>query len=221
VKERLLNDLVHRGKGFFMGGIYTISSSYSNQRLEINAGFNMLKSSFEHESGSYLINFAMAYRNNFRIAAIGDKTSLFLGGLAEFYTHQAIFENWDKNHFYWLTSYSIGLNSSLKYDLSSNRSIRFEIGLPVLSLLSRPSQQILIYEDKPDISYIVKRIHNDPSLHTLSNHFAFELTLRYILDMKGKKWQSIYLRCSGINNNINGSEKINLISHTIGYEIHF
>ena len=221
LKERLINNLAHTGWGFCAGGIYLKPAVRSNHRLAFNVGFNMLKSAFEEESSTYLIHSSLTYRYNYRIISINDRTDLYIGGQAGMEATQGIYENWDENHFYWLTAYTLGLNGRLQINVSDRSAFSFEGNLPFIALVSRTPATRLIHEDNPVFSSVVGKIHEHPSLASWPDHFAVEFKLGYTFSFKGKSRQTIFWQGNYISNDIARSKKINIINHTAGIEFLF
>ena len=179
VKERSINGLVHSGPGFNVAAVYSYKCSNSIHRLELMAGLNFLKTDFESERGSFLIQSSARYSIISQVASLKDRFGLFLGGQAKLQASQSIYTNWDVNHFYWLTSYSLGFNGIANYEISNKSAISVELGLPLVSFISRTPESLLFHEANPEFLEVVNQVHQNPSIEFPLNHFSPELKLAY------------------------------------------
>ena len=221
VKERNINGLVHRGPGFNAAAVYTQSSTNALQRFELMGEINFLKSKFDSETGTYLIRSSINYRYNRHVATFNGGIDLFLGGTASLDASQGIFESWDVNHFYWLTSYSLGFTGTIRYKLSERNAITLDFGTPLLSVISRTPSRQLYHEDNPEFTYVVEKIHENPSLESWPNHLSLELKLAYHLKVKEKSSRTLFWKFNYVNNNVSNSNQFRFITHAFGIEFLF
>lgn len=221
VKDYALIQLAHKGPGFRTGFVFTRVTSKNNHRLSLNGGFNSLKSSFEEEAGTYLLNTSLKYRYSRRIVSFNEKSKLFLGGRIALEATQGIYENWDENHYYWLTGYSLGVNGLYSLSLPDDKLLTCEISLPILTLASRTPGTNLRHEEQAQFSAIISRVHENPKAATWPDHFAVEVRMSYHYDVRGKFWQSVFWQFNHVNNKIAGSDRIRMIDHEIGFEFLF
>jgi hypothetical protein len=220
-KERSINGLVHSGPGFNAAFVLSYKCSNSIHRLELMAGLNFLKTYFESETGSFLIQSFARYSIISQVASLKERFNLFIGGQAKLRASQGIYTNWDVNHFYWLTSYSLGFNGIANYEISNKSAISVELGLPLLSLISRTPESLLFHEANPEFLYVVNQVHQNPSIEFPLNHFNPELKLAYHRDAGKKAIQTIFWRFSYIDNNVEGSCEIKIMNHAFGVEFLF
>jgi hypothetical protein len=221
VKERSLNGLVHSGPGFNLAAIYTHKYSNSIHRFELIACLNSLKTNFESETESFLIQSSAQYSIITQVARLEERFDLHLGGFAEMQASQGIYPNWDVNHFYWLTNYSLGINGIANYEISNTSAISVELRLPVFSLISRTPKSLLYHEANPEFLYVLNQIHQNPSFEFLPKHFNPELKLAYHR-MPGKKAiQTIFWRFSYVDCKVKGSNEIKIMNHALGVEFLF
>lgn len=221
VKEYNLNSLVHSGPGLNIAGVYEHYSDGSRQRLELLAGMNFLKSKFETEAGSYLIQSSLNYRIGRRVVSCFNGMELYLGGSAGLNAVQGIYDNWDVNHFYWLTSYSVGLHAMSHIRIGRRGSVSLEATLPMIAVISRTPADLFHHEDNPDFLYVIDRIHRDPSLESLPSHFAPEVKLSCHTVLRGQARQTLFWKLSHVKNHVDASDPLLTIQHAFGIEFLF
>jgi len=221
VKERNLNGLVHRGPGFNTAAVYENYSAKLIQRLELMIGVGFLKTGFEEEGGTFLIHSSLSYQYDRLVAVFNDRWGLYLGGMAGLGARQGIYENWDENHFYWLTSYSLGFNTIVTFEFSGRSGISFETSTPLLSLISRTPRTLQFHEASPEFRYVIEQVHQDLSLEILPKHFSLELKAAYHLKLRGNVKQTFFWRMNYLNNRVSSSGQLKLFNHTFGIEFLF
>ena len=221
LKEYSLNGLVHSGPGVSVAAVYAVKSSKSIHRLELMAGFNLLQTDYEPEIGSFLVQFSAHYSFSRHVAKLNGRGDLYLGGLAKLNASQGIYTNWDVNHFYWLTAYSIGFNSIVHYNISNKSAVSAEFGLPVLSLVSRTPERLLFHEAKPEFIYVINQVHQNPSLEFPYHHFSPELRLAYHRKIGKKAIQTIFWRFNYVRSNVKGSSELQNFNYALGIEFLF
>ena len=221
LKENSLNGLVHSGPGFSAAAVYANKCSNSLHRLEMMAGLNLLKTDYEPEIGSYLIQLSARYSINCQVTKLNDRFNLYIGGLAKLEASQGIYTNWDVNHFYWLTAYGIGFNSIAKYEISNTSMFSAEFGLPVLSLISRTPEELLFHEAKAEFLYVVNQVHQKPSLEFPNHHFNPQLRLAYHRKIGKKAIQTIFWRFDYVRSKAKGSSEFHNINNALGIEFLF
>ena len=221
LKENSLNGLVHSGPGFSAAAVYANRCSNSLHRLELMAGLNLLKTDYEPEIGSFLIQLSARYSINCHVTKLNDRFNLYVGGLAKLEASQGIYTNWDVNHFYWLTAYSIGFNSIANYKISNKSAVSADFGLPVLSLISRPPERLLFHEAKAEFIYVVNQVHQNPSLEFPFHHFNPELRLAYHRKIGNKAIQTIFWRFDYVRSKTKVSREFQNINNALGIEFLF
>lgn len=221
VKDLALVPIVHKGPGFIAGAIFSRADDKGDHRLEFNGGFNSLKSSFEEEAGSFLINTSLRYRYGHRIFPGNEKSAFYLGGRIGLEATEGIYENWDENHYYWLTSYSLGLNGLYVLKLTGLTRLTCEVNLPIVALVSRTPVKNQLHEEQAQFTAVVTRIHENPKAVTWPAHFSPDVRIGYNYDIKGKVTQAFFWQVNLINNSISGSDRVRMIHHQIGIEFLF
>jgi len=221
VKEGNLNGLVHRGPGFNAAALYFHWSSNAMQRLELMVGMGFLKTGFEEETGTYLIQTSISYQYNRLAASFNDRWGLYLGGMASLNARQGIYEKWDKNHFHWLTDYSLGFSVLAKHEISNRSGISLELGVPLLSVISRTPKALHVHEANPEFMKVLSQIHEQPSLEILPVHFSLELKAAYHLKPGKRMSQTLFWRMNYVNNHVATSNQFKSVNNTFGIEFLF
>ncbi len=216
VKEKVLNNIRHRGFFPTLGLSYEKNKDDSKQKLELNLIFNILKSRYDPERASYVINPSINYSYARKVKNINQNMDLFLGGMARFNSHSVFFENWDDSHIYWLTSYDLGMDFIVIYQKSANSSFSFEINSPLVALISRPPERFLYKGVNPKFSWIVSEFHDNIKLTSIHRHFALNLDLAYTFRYSKKFKQRLFWQFSYINNSMTYSKDISILTHTFG-----
>jgi len=121
-----------------------------------------------------------------------DRFKMFLGGEVQAKATQGIYTNWDVNHYYWLTSYSLGFIGRTQYEISNHKVVSISIGMPIISLISRTPDRLLMHEANPDFLYVVDQIHQNPSLESPLHHFNPEFKLAYHRNVGKKTVRTIF-----------------------------
>ncbi|UCE05453.1 MAG: hypothetical protein JSW07_17850 [bacterium] len=216
VKEKVLNNIRHRGFFPTLGFSYEKNNDDSKQKLEFNLVFNILKSRYDPERASFVINPSIKYRYARKVKNINQNISLFLGGISRFNSHSALFTNWDDSHIYWLTSYDLGMDFMLIYQKSVDNSFSFEINSPLVALVSRPPERFLYKVLNPKFSWIVAEFHDNLKLNSVHKHFALNMDLAYTFRYSKKFKQRLFWQFSYINNRMTYSKDISILTHTFG-----
>jgi hypothetical protein len=190
--------------------------------MEIMAGVNLLQTDYEPEIGSFLIQLSTRYSFSRHAASFSNgKGDLYLGGRADLNASQGIYTNWDVNHFYWLTAYSIGFNSIVQYKIPNKSAISAELGLPLLSLVSRTPDRLLFHEAKPEFLYVINQVHQNPSLEVPSGHLNLELRLAYHRKIGKNAAQAIFWQFNYVRTHVKSSSEFQQINHALGIEFLF
>lgn len=221
VKEHLINGLNHKGMGLMISGVYIRSLPVSSHKVEIRAGMASLKTSMEVESESFLSNFQLIYHYNHRLVSMGPKDYLSLGGLIAMHLNQGIYQNWDENHFYWLTTYCIGFEGLLIHNFSDKSRMVLEFNFPIIDLVSRTPAERRIHEDNTSFDYVLSTVNNHPVLTSWPDHFAMDWKLGYTLFSKRGIQQTIFWQIEYINNQMPDSRRFTSVGQTFGFEILF
>ena len=139
LSESLLNNLIHKGGGLNIGFDREIRKDNSIRQIELIFGSDFLKSRYEKEIASYHFNSSFIYSYLFEILHSSQSSrTIYLGGIASADMNLEYFDNWDENHYYWLTSYSLGGNLRLENPVFNTNRFQLEVDIPFISLVSRP-----------------------------------------------------------------------------------
>lgn len=156
-----------------------------------------------------------------RITERNNPFTLYLGGQAKLLADQGIYINWDENHYYWVTGYSIGFNSMARFRISEKRALSFEFGLPLVSIVARNPGTERYHEANPEFLKIVKQIHRDPTIEFPGTYFNPEIKLAFHISTGKKPEHILFYRFDYLANDIPGSMKMKNIHHALGYEFKF
>ncbi len=216
VKENLLNNIRHRGMMPMLGFSYEKSKPFSKQKAELFLIFNALKSRYDPDRSSILINPTITYRYARKVKDLGHDFKLFLGGIGGLNSHSAFYDNWDDSHIYWLTSYSIGFDGMLIYQKSEKGYFYLELHSPFLALISRPPERFLYKVVNPKFSWIISEYHRNLRLTSVHEHFALNMDLAYRFRYSDKFIQSIFWRFRYVRNSMNYSKNVSILTYQLG-----
>jgi len=221
VKEKVLCNVKHSGR-FFSGGFsFEQSSESSLQNLELYFTINKLKSRYDPDNKSIVINPFIHFSYKKKVRVINQKLSLYAGGITGGTWHLAFYENWDDSHLYWLTNYFIGVDGKAVYRISGKSDFFIGMNMPVLSLVSRPPALILYKMDNPDFSYALNKMHENIGLTSLHRHFMFDMNIGYTYEFSDKFKQRFFWRMCYIHNSMENSKVISIMTHTFGIKFLF
>jgi hypothetical protein len=220
MKENSLNRAIHSGPGFYFGFFTEKQRGRTIQRLEFPLSSHFMKSDYEEERSTFIITGQLRYRYLINICDSDVYPGIYFGGSASVNTQISYFDNWDENHFFWLTSYSVGLDSRIEKRLGKNK-IQIEAGLPLVTLASRPPIEFTETQFSSDFSDVAQKLNENPRIVSPFRHFSGQVSLRYCFDenskvMKNLLWQSNYL-----HNELPGSGKLKSFTHRLGLEFYF
>jgi hypothetical protein len=204
-----------------LGFCYEKSKELSRQKVEFYLVVNPLKSRYDPDRASIIINPSINYRYARHVKNIKSDFQLFLGGIAGLNSHSAFFENWDDSHLYWLTSYSLGIDGILTYQKSNKNYFFFELNLPLLSLISRPPARFLYKVVNPKFGWVISEYHKNLRLTSIHEHFVFNLDFAYRYRYSNKFVQSIFLRFRYVRNSMSYSKNIHILTYTFGFTFLF
>lgn len=216
VSEKVLNNIRHHGIFPSLGFSYEWSKEITKQKIELYLIFNMLKSRYDPDNNSFVINPSLNYSHVWKIKDINPKLELFIGGICGLYSHQAFFGNWDDSHIYWLTYYYLGLDAVLNYQNSVNSIFSLEINFPLLALVSRPPERFLYKVVNDKFSWIVNEIHSNLRLTSIHQHFVMNMKLGYLFSYTDLFKQRLYLRLLYSNTSMSNSKGISILTYTLG-----
>jgi hypothetical protein len=216
VKEKILNNIRHQGLFPSLGFYCERTRDASKQKSELNLNFNLLKSRYDPESASIVINPSISYRHARMIKNITPDIRLYLGGIAGFSSHSAYYANWDDSHIYWLSAYSLGLDCIFIYQKSNKSSLLLEINTPFIALVSRPPERFLYKVLNPEFSWLIAEFHDNMRLTSIHQHLALNIDLAYKFRYSKKFEQRLFWHFSYLNNSMSYSKDISILTHTFG-----
>jgi hypothetical protein len=220
MQETSLNRAIHKGPGVYFGFFTEKQRGRTIQRLEFLLSSQFMKSAYEQETSTFSFTGQLKYRYLINICDPEVFPGIYIGGSASANTQISYFDNWDENHFFWLTSYSIGLDSRIERRLRKNK-IQIEAGLPLLTLASRPPVECIETQFSSDLFNVVQRLNENPRIVSPFRHFSGHVSLRYCFDENAKVKKNLLWQTNYLNNALPGSGKLKSFTHRLGLELYF
>jgi len=220
IQETSLNRAIHKGPGMYLGFFTEKQRGRTIHRLEFNMSSHFMKSAYEEEVSTFNFTGQLRYRYLINICDPEASQGVYMGGSASINTQISYFDNWDENHFFWLTAYSLGLDSRIEKRLRKNK-IRIEAGLPLLSLASRPPVEFTETQFSSDFSSVVKKLNENPRIVSPFSHFSGHVSLRYCFDENSRVKKNLLWQTNYLNNELPGSGKLKSFTHRLGFELYF
>jgi len=219
--EKVLNNVKHRGIFPSFGISYESSNEILKHDVELYFIFNSLKSRFEKGNNTFAMNLALDYKYIRKVKDFNTRLCLLLGGVMGFDSNISFFENWDNSHFYWLTSYYLGIDGMLLFKKSNGTFFTFEVSAPVVALVSRPPQRFLKSEINPKFSWIINRLNDDLTFTSIHRHIDLQTDLTYNFKYSSKFKPAISWRFRYLTNSMSYSKNIKILTHTFAIMFHF
>jgi len=219
VRDRVLNNLRHRGT-LVSGSFFRIRTrTFSQTRFDFDLTFSKLASRFDPDRSTFASSLAFSYSYARSVPLASHAYRVYLGGVAGLESHLTFYENWDDSHFYWLTSYFIGLRGSLTISISDTRSVFVNIAAPMLALVSRPESRILYKTVSRDAGWILSKLHDGMRLTTVHEHQAVDVTVGFLVGHRFRR--GLLWRFHFVHNSIPSSRSLSILSHRLGALIVF
>jgi hypothetical protein len=220
MKETSLNRAIHKGPGLYFGFFTEKRRGRSIKRLEFLLSSHFMKSIYEKATSTFNFTGKLRYRYLINICDPDFLTGIYIGGSASVNTQISYFDNWDENHFFWLTGYSIGLDSRIEKQLGKNK-IQIEAGLPIVTLASRPPVEFTETQFSSDFSKVAQKLNENPRIVSPSRHFSGQVLLRYCFDENSKVRKNLLWQTNYLHNKLPGSGKLKSFTHRLGLELYF
>jgi hypothetical protein len=220
MKETSLNRAIHKGPGVYFGLFTEKQRGRTIQRLEFLVSSHFMKSAYEKETSTFNFSGQLRYRYLINISDPHVSPGVYIGGSASVNTQINYFDTWDENHFFWLTSYSIGLDSRIERRLGKNK-LQIEAGLPLLSLASRPPVEFTESQFSSDFSAVAKKLHENPRIVSPFRHFSGYVSVRYCFDENARIRKNVLWQTHYLHNELPGSGKLKSLTHRLGLELYF
>lgn len=221
MRENLISKTIHRGFGLSVGTFIEIIRYRTLQVYDLDLGVDFLKSRFESETGSYKFNLSATYKYLVRLSSTDSKTGFYLGPHLNINSLITYFDNWDENHYYWLTGYSLGAGGRIQSSTSSGDEFKIDFDIPLTSLVSRPPENLTVTQSGSEFTAILKQVNKDPVVTSLFQHFYFNLRTGYSFRNLRRMeptifWEFIYLANRQVE-----LGKITNINNLLGVEFNF
>jgi len=221
IRETLVSKTSHAGFGLTLGLSMDKSNLHTIQHFDLNMDISFLKSRFESETGSYKLHLSVGYSYLFRISDPGPNSRLYLGPHLNTDLLISYFENWDENHYYWLTNYDLGPFVRFEKTIPSGNEFQLEFKMPLIALVSRPSDRSLVTQSSSGIRDIMRSVTGSPRVSLPLKHFELYLKTAYSIGHFRKMQPAIYWQFDYLSDSRSLSNKIISLSHTIGIETYF
>lgn len=137
-REDLVVPIDFHGPGFFIGAEFTRNSQNAIIDIRSRFGLSFLKNRFSHKAYAAILEIRSVWIK--RLSYNREYGELWGGICVPMKMNNLFMESWDDSHLYWLTTYSLGPVGEWHKRLSSGREIRVHLGIPALSLISRPPE---------------------------------------------------------------------------------
>ena len=216
-----LNNIVHKGGGFSLGFDREIKKENAIRQFEWQIGSAFLKSTYENEIASYNFSTSFSYRYLFQICCRQYDHGAFVGGKASADYHIEYFDNWDENHFYWMTSYSLGADLRLEYPVFETNLLQFEADIPLISFVSIPPTEFMNIQSDNELRQIIKTMHENPRISPVWKHTELNLLVKYHFQNPAKVKPALLWKCHYLNSGLSGSATNRMLSQTLGFELYF
>lgn len=220
MKETSLNRAIHKGPGLYFGVFTEIQRGRTVQRVEFLLASHFMKSAYEQSISTFNFTGKLKYRYLINIGDPDVVPGIYIGGSASLNTQISYFDNWDENHFFWLTGYSIGLDSRIEKSLGRNK-IQIDAGLPLVTLASRPPVEFADTQFSSDISAVAKKLNENPRIVSPFRHFSGYVSLRYCFDENSKVRKNLLWQTDYLHNELPASGKLKSFTHRLGLELYF
>lgn len=221
LSETLLNNTIHTGVGFSGSFITERTSDLRFQRFELNLEADFLKSSIETETGSYIFQISAGYRYLFNMNSRLRWLNIRIGPIARADINISYFDNWDSNHYYWLTAYTLGTAVRLEHFTGSGNVLQFDFNMPLISLVSRPPERFLSTQASSEFVDVLQTIHENSRLLLPQDHLSFNLKAAYSFRKSRKLQPTLFWQFNYLINNHLESSKIKSINQLLGIEFYF
>jgi len=221
VTDQVLNNLRHQGWFPSLALQYYRSSASVRHRLELSIQPNLLKSRYDPDRSSVILDHSLNYSYARLATGIGTNVSLYLGGIVGLTSHLGYYENWDDSHGYWLTAYTLGLDATLVRRFTNGGSLELTANTPVVALVSRPFDRILSKTWDATFWGIVKKLHERARITTLHEHLVINAALGYTFRYTTGFDQRVMWRFSYTSNTMSYSKPIHRLTHSLGVVLLF
>jgi hypothetical protein len=187
-KDENLHPRVFRG--------LTVGSSYRHSKISRNiseyyAGLNISLTNMEYESFPSSANILVlgSYRFLFTIVR-SENVSYYLGPVADLQYGTSGYFNWDDSHLYFANYLSGSIGNRIRFRMG-NKSLDFNLEIPLISCISRPDSNRQYKIDEITFGGILKNLSSNPELALLNKNFYVKTGLEMYFLFKDRKTRSL------------------------------
>jgi hypothetical protein len=216
IRDQVLNPIRHRGPSLTLELFRRSGGKDTRRSLGFSLLVDPLGDRYTTRRSSLLVHPRLDFRTAWRVAELGGRTSLFVGGSAGWNTHWTFHEQWDEQHVHWLTAAQMGVDAAVERRLGGGRSLHFEVGAPLLALVSRPPTQFAYREIDHSLGWVFGEIHSHPRLATPSEHLDLRLGITYSAVRDGRLRHAFYWRTTYVRNTAPTSRDVHIVTHSLG-----
>lgn len=221
LEDKALNNAMHKGTGFSGGWYLELLNNRSVRVFDLVLGSGFLKSYFENETATYRFSGSARYRWLRNISGTPKDLNIYLGGRGEFKTAIEYFDNWDESHFYWLTSYSLGIDFRFNYSFASSNTIMIEGDMPVFSFVSRPPADFHYTQSSSALRDVLKDLNYNLGFLLPGKYIDINFRVKYSFRNSKRLMPALYWKINYQSIEKNGSDNMKYLDQTIGVEYIF
>ncbi|HPR31809.1 MAG TPA: hypothetical protein PLK12_06930 [Prolixibacteraceae bacterium] len=217
-KDENLHPKAFRGLSLHVAYFHSVERrTISEYSFGLNTSF--LNTRYESFPGAYGLSLNGNYHYLFPVAG-NDRWHYFIGPAAGFQYGTHAFFNWDESHLYFANYLGGGVSNRLIYNFDK-RSIVFDVGIPLLAVIFRPSPNRLYKIDDMTFGGIIKNLAGNPEFALPNHHFDINVRLEYRLKTSKRKSSSVAYNFRYHFMQANGGEPYRNVTQTLSYQFFF
>lgn len=218
IKEANLHPKVFRG--------LNIGASYSHTKerkhiSEITTGLELLllNTIYEPFPSAAGIEISSAYKHLFTLLK-NDEISFYIGSISDLKLGTNSYFNWDESHLYYANYISQGISNRISYFTNKNQ-FDFNIDLPVISIISRPTLNRQFKIDDMTFLGVIKNLTSNPQLAFPNQNFYIKTGVEFFFSQNRIKNRSIAYNFKYQRVCANEGKPYQTIKQTITYKFLF
>lgn len=219
IRDQVLNPIRHRGTSMALELFRRSGGDDTRRVLAFSLLVDPLGDRYTTGRSSLLVHPRLDFRAAWRVADLGGRTSVFVGGSAGWNTHWTFHEQWDEQHVHWLTATQVGVDAAVERRLGGGRWLHFEVGAPLLALVSRPPERFTYREINHSLGWVFSEIHSHSRLATPDEHLDLRVGLNYSAVRDGRLRHAVFWRTSYVRNTAPTSRDVHIVTHSLGVSL--